>query len=190
MHRGILIAIDGPSGAGKSSILEALLADSTLDLTYVKRVTTRARRPNDPKEDQDYRFITMKEFRSLVEQNSFMEYHDYLFGMSYGVLKTDVESVLATNHNALALINLGEGASVKTAFPHAVTIFLSVKPEDVESRLRARKQNTEEQIEERVGNARFAYTMDHTAYDLVSENVQGHLEDCIQEIDSFIRSYL
>jgi guanylate kinase len=126
MQRGRFIAIDGPSGAGKSSIIETLLADPTLDMVHMKRATTRERRPNDPKEDQDYRFISMDEFRQLAEQGAFLEYRDYLFGMSYGILKEDVETIVSQGHNALSLTNLGKGIEVKEQMPDAITILLLV----------------------------------------------------------------
>jgi guanylate kinase len=190
MTRGRLIAIEGSSGSGKSSIIEALLADPSFDLTPIKRVTTRERRANDPKEDQDYRFIPMTEFRRLVDSNAFVEYRDYLFGMSYGILKTDVEATVSTGHNALALTNLGKGGDIKRALLDAITIFVWSDPTAIEARLRERGQNTDEQIAERVENARKAVEDDHAGYDLVVENKDGQLADTIQEIDSFIRAEL
>ena len=190
MKRGRFVAIEGSSGSGKSSIIEALLADESFDLKPLKRVVTRDRRPHDPKEDQDYRFISMNEFRQLAEQGDFVEYRDYEFGMSYGILKTDVEGILASGHNALALINLGRGEQVKQVMPDAITIFLWSDPTTIEQRLRSRGQNTEEQIQERVGNARRALESDKSSYDFVVENKDGRIEDTIQEIDSFIRAEL
>jgi guanylate kinase len=190
MTRGRLIAIEGSSGSGKSSIIEALLADPSFDLTPIKRVTTRERRANDPKEDQDYRFIPMTEFRRLVDSNAFVEYRDYLFGMSYGILKPDVEATVSTGHNALALTNLGKGGDIKRALLDAITIFVWSDPTAIEARLRERGQNTDEQIAERVENARKAVEDDHAGYDLVVENKDGQLADTIQEIDSFIRAEL
>lgn len=190
MKRGRLIAIEGSSGSGKSSIIEALLADPSFDLKPLKRVVTRERRPNDPKEDQDYRFISMAEFRKLVADDAFVEYRDYLFGMSYGILKSDVEAIVSAGHNALALTNLSKGSEVKQALPDSIVIFIWSDPAAVDQRLRARGQNTEEQIQERVENARKAAAGDHTEYNLVVENKQGQLQDTIQEIDSFIRAEL
>ncbi len=190
MKRGRLIAIEGSSGSGKSSIIEALLADPSFDLVPLRRVTTRVRRPNDPKEDQDYRFISMEEFRRLAAEDAFAEYRDYLFGMSYGILKRDVEAIVSAGHNALALTNLTKGSQVKRALPDSITIFVWSNPTEIEARLRERGQNTAEQIAERVENARRAVEDDHTSYDLVVENKQGHLDDTIQEIDSFIRAEL
>ena len=190
MNSGRLIAIEGSSGSGKSSIIEALLADPSFDLKPLKRVTTRERRPNDPKENQDYRFIPMDEFRKLAEENAFVEYRDYLFGMSYGILKADVDAIIDAGHNALALTNLTKGGEVKQSMPDSITIFVWSNPAAIEERLRVRGQNTEEQIAERVENARKAVESDHKGYDLVVENKQGQLEDTIQEIDSFIRAEL
>lgn len=190
MKRGRLIAIEGSSGSGKSSIIEALLADRSFDLVPLRRVTTRERRPNDPKEDQDYRFISMTEFRQLANEEAFVESRDYLFGMSYGILRTDVKEIVSAGHNALALTNLGKGNAVKRALPDAITIFVWSDPDEIEARLRIRGQNTEEQIKERVENARKATESDHAGYDLVVENREGHLNDTIQEINSFIRAEL
>lgn len=190
MKRGRLIAIEGSSGSGKSSIIEALLADPSFDLVPLKRVVTRERRPNDPKEDQDYRFIGMDEFRRLAAEHAFVEYRDYLFGMSYGILRADVEAIVSAGHNGLALTNLGKGSEIKRALPDAITIFIWSDPTAIEARLRARGQNTEEQIQERVENARRAVEGDHAGHDLVVENKEDHLDDAIQEIDSFIRAEL
>ncbi|MFQ6672900.1 MAG: guanylate kinase, partial [Candidatus Tectimicrobiota bacterium] len=188
VKRGKLFVIDGPSGSGKSTILHAVEADPTLELTHVKRRTTRQRRPGDDAEG-NYEFVSHDAFRRMVEAGAFLEWKDYLFGMSYGTPRGEVEALLEAGRNVVAIINLGNLPTVKEAIPDAVGIFITTALSDLEQRLRARGNHTEEQIAERLGNAA-ASTRLEPLYDHVVSNDDDRLEACLHEVHDIIATHL
>ena len=186
--RGKLLVIDGPSGSGKSTILHALEADPSLGLIHVRRCTTREQRPGDEAED-NYRFVPPEEFRRMVEAGEFLEWKDFLFGMSYGTPRQEVEELLEAGRNAVAIINLGNLPAVKEVIPDAVGIFISTDLGDLERRLRSRGNHTEEQIAERLGNAAASVQL-QPLYDYVVSNDEGRLEACLREVRHIVASHL
>ena len=187
-NRGKLLVIDGPSGSGKSTILHALEADPSLGLIHVRRCTTREQRPGDDAED-NYRFVPPEEFRRMAEAGEFLEWKDFLFGMSYGTPRQEVEELLEAGRNAVAIINLGNLPAVKEVIPDAVGIFISTDLGDLERRLRARGNHTEEQIAERLGNAAASVQL-QPLYDYVVSNDEGRLEACLQEVRHIVATHL
>lgn len=186
--RGTLFVIDGPSGSGKSSILRALEGDAGLSLTHVRRLTTRQRRPGD-EEEGNYNFVSHDEFRRMVEAGEFLEWKDYLFGMSYGTPRREVEEPLEAGRSVVAIINLGSFPVVREAVPDAVGIFVTTALDDLERRLRARGDHTEEQIAERLGNAAASARLT-SLYDHVVSNDDGRLEACLREVRRIVATHL
>lgn len=183
---GRIFLIDGPSGTGKSTLLRGLLALPELNLEYCRRVTTRAPRP-DEAGHSDYEFITQERFSELAARGELAEYRNFLFGMSYGLPRAPVEEVILTGRNALAITNLGTFKEVKAVWPDSVTILLISPIEEIEARLRARGTNTDEQIAERLHNARAALEL-APYYDYVVPNRQGRLERTLKELGRIVRA--
>ncbi|MFQ5894049.1 MAG: guanylate kinase, partial [Nitrospinota bacterium] len=173
---------------GKSTILHAVEADPTLELTHVRRRTTRQQRPGDEAEG-NYEFVSHDAFRRMVEAGAFLEWKDYLFGMSYGTPRGEVEALLEAGRNVVAIINLGNLPTVKEAIPDAVGIFITTALDDLERRLRDRGNHTEEQIAERLGNA-VASTQLEPLYDHVVSNDDDRLEACLHEVHDIIATHL
>ena len=186
MSRGKLIALDGPSCVGKSTIVNRLLGEPDLNLELVKRYTTREARPGDPEED-NYIHTGHEQFQRMVAEDQFIEHRDLLFGMSYGLPVAETQAILDRARNALAIIDLGNGDKVKAWDPISTCILILADPADVEKRLRNRGAHTDEQIEERVGNARRA--REYAArYDHVVTNNDGELETCLANLRAIIKS--
>lgn len=186
--RGKLFVIDGPSGSGKSTILKALEQEPAFDLTHVKRLTTRQARPGDEAEG-NYEFISHEEFHRMAEAGEFLEWKDYLFGMSYGTPRRPVEELLEAGRNVVAIINLGNLSEVKKYVPDAVGIFTTTDLGDLERRLRSRGNHTEEQIAERLGNAAAAARYE-PLYDHVVSNDDGHLQECLDTVRRIVAEHL
>ena len=180
---GILFVVSAPSGTGKSSVSRKLL-ESDGELEFSVSYTTRAPRAGDELED-NYYFIDEAAYRRMVEDGAFIEHKDYLFGMSYGLPHRETAELLARHDWVLALINLGRFGVVKRDLPDALGVLITVPVQTVERRLRKRGTSNEEQIAERLENARlsFAYAPD---YDLVVDNDDGRLDQAVARIRGFL----
>lgn len=182
---GTLYLLDGPSCSGKSSIKQRLLADSSLELTFVPRYCTRAPRESE-KVESDYLFVGQVEFDRVKMCGGFIEYRDFLFGMSYGLPWSETFVPLKSGADALAIMNLGNVRHVKNIFPEALTILITASEDTLRKRLIERGVNNEEQIEERLQNARWAERYARY-YDHVILNEDCQLENALEEVAGIIK---
>lgn len=181
---GTLYLIDGVSCSGKTSITHAILADKALDLCFIPRFTTRKRRKEETTESE-YIFVSQKEFNELISSGAFIEYRDFEFGMSYGMTWEKAITPLLDGRNAFGIINLGNVHHVKNMFPEAITILIDAPIDTIRRRLIARRYHTEEQIEERIQNAK-SISYYKSYYDHVINNDDGFLEHSIASVREVI----
>ena len=173
---GLLVVLSGPSGTGKDTVYNAL------EKIYpqVRRcvtTTTRAPRPNEI-DGKDYNFVSVEEFRKMVETESFLEYAQ-VHGNLYGTPKKWVTEHISYGYDVVLKIDVQGGLSVKRHMPSAVMIFLTTPTfEDLEMRLRSRKTETEEEITKRLLDARneFEY-IPHYDYLIENESVSKAAEN-------------
>jgi len=180
---GTLFLLDGASCSGKSTLLDRLTADSGR-LELVPRYSTRERRTDDHPR-REYVFISHEAFRERAAAGAFIEYRDFQFGMSYGLPWAEAFMPLLDGHAALGVINLGNVEFVKALLPEAVTVLVDASLETIRRRLVARGVNTQEQIDERLGNA--ARVQEYRKfYDFVVTNEEGVLN----EAEAFLRNLI
>jgi guanylate kinase/adenylate cyclase class IV len=157
-----LFLVDGGSGTGKSTVKEILVDKH--GFKYAKRDTTRSPRPDDIS-DGDYNFVSRDQFNRKAISGEYIEFRDFLFGMSYGLAWDTVMAPLCEGRDVIALINLGNGFFTKKLFPEATVALLTADVDTIRKRLTARGPMTQEQIEERVQNNQLAVSY-ADAYDL------------------------
>jgi guanylate kinase len=169
---GTLFLLDGASCSGKSTLVDRL-SNGAGAVDLVPRYSTRERRQDDQRR-REYIFVSPDAFRARAEAGAFIEYRDFLFGMSYGLPWAEAFAPLLEGRPALGVINLGNVEHVKTLLPEAVTILVDASLDTIRHRLIARGVNTTEQIEERLSNA--ARVQDFRKfYDHVVTNEEGGL---------------
>jgi guanylate kinase len=149
---GLLFVLSGPSGVGKDAVLTEFIG-SIPGATKCVTVTTRSPR-NSETPGVDYRFVTLEEFRRMVEAGEFLEYakvHDNM----YGTPRRWVEDTLAAGTDVILKIDVQGGLAVKRAMPSAIMVFLAPPTvEELEHRLRNRLTDTDAQITKRLLDAR------------------------------------
>jgi guanylate kinase len=180
---GALFLLDGASCSGKSTLVDRLTAGAgAVDL--VPRYSTRERRQDDQRR-REYIFVSQESFRARAEAGAFIEYRDFLFGMSYGLPWAEAFAPLLEGRPALGVINLGNVEHVKTLVPEAVTILVDASLDTIRHRLVARGVNTPEQIEERLSNAARVQNY-RKFYDYVVTNEEGGLT----EAEAYLRKLI
>lgn len=154
MSKGKLIIFSAPSGAGKTSLVHHLLAHTELKLEFSVSATSRQKRANEI-DGKDYYFIDNKSFEKYIFEGAFAEYEEVYKGNFYGTFKKEIERILDKGNNVIFDIDVKGGLNIKKLYKeNAMAIF--VKPpsfEVLEARLRKRKTETEEKIQERLAKA-------------------------------------
>jgi guanylate kinase len=156
-RKGRLFVITAPSGAGKTSLIDALMrGDPSLKLSI--SYTTRMPRPGE-KDGVDYHFVDDATFLAMRGRGEFLEsaeVHGYRYGTSKGV----ITEALAKGEDLILEIDWQGARQVRAIYPEAVGIFiLPPSIEELERRMRARGQDSDEVIRRRLENARGE--MDH-----------------------------
>ena len=150
--RGTLYIVAAPSGAGKSSIVNACLArDPNICLSI--SFTSRAPRPGE-RHHEHYHFVSAAEFERMVAAGDFFEYAR-VHGDWKGTAKQSVEPQLAAGRDVLLEIDWQGARQVQVQVPDAVSVFiLPPSREALEQRMRARGQDSEAVIAQRLAAAR------------------------------------
>jgi len=118
---GNIVVLSAPSGAGKTTIAYKLLEE----LKTLKRVitaTTRPKRANE-KDGIDYIFLSEQEFKSMIENNAFVEYAN-VYGYYYGTPIKSIKNLIEKGYDALLVIDVQGAKNIKKLFPSSLLIFL------------------------------------------------------------------
>ena len=173
---GTLFIFSAPSGAGKTSLVKALLENTSYIGVSVSH-TTRAPRPGE-ENGKDYNFVSLDEFKALIEQNAFLE-HAQVFDNFYGTSQRWVEQELEAGRDVILEIDWQGAPQVRRLMPDAVTLFiLPPSIEELEKRLSNRGQDSDEVIARRMRDAQSE--MSHYAefdYLIVNDDFENALEE-------------
>ena len=150
MSAGKLIVISGASGVGKGTVLKQMMALQD-NLRFSVSATTRPPRPGEV-DGRDYYFVTRERFTEMIARGAFLEYDDHAKNF-YGTPREQMEQKRALGHVLLDIEPNGARA-VKAAYPEAVLVFIMPPSmEELERRLRDRKDTPEDQIRVRMERA-------------------------------------
>lgn len=149
-----LIVFSAPSGSGKTTIVNYLLAQKELQLAFSISATSRKKRGQEI-DGENYHFLSVEDFRNRIERGDFIEWEEVYKNTFYGTLKEEVERLWEQNKNIIFDIDVVGGLNIKKQFPKE-TLAVFVQPPSIaemERRLRERKTDSEEKIQERVQKA-------------------------------------
>ena len=147
-RRGALFVIAAPSGAGKTTLVKAVL-DRDPKLKVSVSHTTRKQRPTEVP-GRDYNFVTVDEFKRLIEKKEFLE-HAQVFDNFYGTGRAQVEALRNAGHDVILEIDWQGAQQVRKAQPDCKTVFiLPPSRVELEARLRNRKTDSDAVIERRL----------------------------------------
>lgn len=176
MSTGNLYIISAPSGAGKTSLVKQLIADMA-NMTVSVSHTTRQMRDGE-EHGHDYFFVSVDEFRGMIEQNAFLE-HAQVFDNFYGTAKQTVQDNLAAGKDVILEIDWQGAQQVRKMIPESKSIFILPPSIDMlQQRLRGRGQDSEEIISRRMRDA--VMEMSHYAefdYLIVNDDFQQALTE-------------
>jgi guanylate kinase len=177
-----MLVLSSPSGAGKTTLSRKLLeSDPGVELSV--SVTTRKQRPGEV-DGRDYHFVDAARFDAMATNDELLEWA-HVFGNRYGTPRAPVDAALARGRDVLFDIDWqGTQQLRERANRDLVSIFvLPPSIPDLERRLRARAQDSDEVIHARMTKA--ADEMSHWAeYDYVVINTD--IDHAFAEVQSIL----
>jgi guanylate kinase len=184
VSKGPLIILSGPSGSGKTVVAQRLLEEEGLRLRQSISATTRAPRKSEVG-GVHYHFWDREKFEREVKAGAFLEWAD-VFGSLYGTPKSEVEPYRGKGIGVILVIDVQGAAQVRQQCLDAVSIFLRAPSlEDLETRLRARKSETEAAIQRRLAEARRELEQaDQYNYQVINAD----LDQAVTEVRGIIQS--
>lgn len=152
MSQGTLYIVSAPSGAGKTSLLKAVRQQMP-DLKVAVSHTTRDPRPGE-KNGEHYHFVSEVEFKEMEVSGDFIEYAE-VFGNFYGTSKSSINALLSKGEQTVLEIDWQGAQQVRKIYTDLISVFiLPPSIHELESRLRARGQDSEQVIQGRMAQAK------------------------------------
>ena len=183
-----LIIIAAPSGSGKTSVVRHLLKALPDQLAFSISAATRPAR-NYEKNNVDYYFISVEEFKNRIQHDEFVEWEMVYEGKYYGTLKSELRRIWNMNKAPLLDVDVQGGIHVQQQFPET-SLSLFIEPPSIEElrrRLEARGTETPETLEARINKASFEISFkDH--FDQIILN--DKLENACAEAEKVVREFL
>ena len=183
-RRGLMLVLSSPSGAGKTTLAKALLAREE-NLRMSISFTTRLRRAKEV-DGEDYNFVNETKFKKMAKAGEFYEYAK-VFGNYYGTPRIPIEKALASGSDILFDIDWQGTQQLegdKTVGKDLVSVFILPPDNDeLETRLRTRAQDTDEEVQIRMAKA--ADEMSHyREYDYIIVN--RYVEESVQLLQKIV----
>jgi guanylate kinase len=163
----LVLIVSGPSGSGKSTLVKKILQLPGTMLSV--SCTTRPARKTES-DGKWYNFVSETEFQQMVERGEFLEYAQ-VFGKNwYGTPSKWLDEARAQQKDLVLEIDVQGALQVKQKLPGAIAVFV-VPPSsaDLERRIRARGQDSEDEIRRRLDRAR-QEMLNYSSYDFAVIN--------------------
>lgn len=151
---GLLIIISSPSGAGKSTLARRLMQWDA-SLRFSVSATTRPPRPGEV-DGQHYHFTDRAAFETMVAEGRMLE-HAEVFGNLYGSPAAPVETAIAEGSDTIFDVDWQGGQQIRASHLGQQVVSIFILPPslaELERRLRARGQDSEQVIAGRMQKSR------------------------------------
>ena len=163
----LVLIVSGPSGSGKSTLVQKILELPGTMLSV--SCTTRPPRKTES-DGKWYNFVSEAEFHGMVERGEFLEYAQ-VFGKNwYGTPRKSLDDALSLNKDLVLEIDVQGALQAKQKLPGAVALFvMPPSRDDIERRIQARGQDSEDEIRRRLERAR-QEMLNYSSYDFAVVN--------------------
>lgn len=185
---GKAVIISAPSGAGKTTVVRHLLSKKELKLSFSVSACTRNKREGET-EGKDYYFLTIDQFKTMIDNKEFIEWEEVYKNNYYGTLKSEIDRIWKMNRHVLYDVDVMGGINLKNIFKeNALAIFiLPPSVEVLQQRLEARGSETNDKIQKRLNKARheLKYANKFDAI-IVNDDLNTALKECEKLVVDFL----
>jgi guanylate kinase len=178
--RPLLFVISGPSGAGKGLALTSIAASGLA--SRVATYTTRTPRPNE-KHGVDYNFVSVDNFRKLLDEGIIFEYtrtySDSFYGSPGALLSADDATPKVVELDPMGFVRVRAISNRRV-----VGIFVTTKSEaELRERLFARGQlnDADQRLRVRTAQETWAWVYDYVL-------INNDRDDFIRELETVVQS--
>lgn len=181
--RGRLFVVSAPSGAGKTTLCRELVS-RTKGLEFSISFTTRQPRSGEV-DGRDYNFTNKEKFEKMASGGEFIEWAE-VHGNLYGTSRSRLEKTLDQGTDVIMDIDVQGARQIRKVYNNGIHIFiLPPSKEALLERLENRKNNTPEEISERI-KAAVDEIKDYLSYDYVIVN--DVFEEALKELEAIVIS--
>jgi len=187
---GKAVIISAPSGAGKTTIVKHLLGIRELKLAFSVSACTRPMREGEVS-GRDYHFMSVNQFKVLIEEDAFLEWEEVYKNSYYGTLKREVDRIWKMNFHVLFDVDVVGGVNLKSKFGRDALAVFVMPPslEVLKKRLELRGTEPEDKIRNRINKAslelKYAGKFDVT---LVNDDLSATLKRAEQLAADFLNN--
>ncbi len=176
IKEGNIFVFSAPSGAGKTTILKQVIKDYP-NIVFSVSATTRKKRI-DEVDGREYFFLTEEEFNQRINNNEFIEWEKF-YDYYYGTLKSFVNENLKKGKYVLLEVDVKGALNIKKIYPKSVLVFIAPPSfEELISRLKNRKTETEEDLKKRIERAKMELSLkDKFDYFVVNNQLETAISD-------------
>ena len=167
----LVLIVSGPSGSGKSTLVKKILELPGTMLSV--SCTTRSPRGTES-DGKWYNFVTEEDFQQMVARGEFLEYAQVFGKHWYGTPRKWLDHARAQKKDLVLEIDVQGALQVKRKVPDAMAVFvLPPSRAELEKRIRARGQDSEEEIVRRLERAR-QEMLSYSSYDfaIINDNLE------------------
>lgn len=179
-RKGTLIVLSGFSGAGKGTVVKELVTK----YGYQVSISATTRSPREGELDgREYHFKTKEEFESMIQQDGFIEWAQYV-GNYYGTPRAFVEEALEHGTNVILEIEVQGALNIKKQYPDAVLLFIAPPSANVlKERLIGRGTEDMDTVNKRLQRAK-EESKDMLQYEYLVVN--DILSDCVEQVHQIV----
>lgn len=180
--QGRIFVVAAPSGTGKTTIIKSVLKEVP-ELKFSVSATTRNKRESEI-DGVDYFFLTEEQFVKKIHNNEFLEW-EKCYDYYYGTLKTYVLDIINNGNSVLLEVDVNGALNIKKIYPETLLIFIEPPSlEELSTRLKNRKTETNKDFEKRIKRAEMELSMKN---DFDYSVVNNKLDDAISVVTTIIK---
>lgn len=182
MNKGILFVLSSPSGGGKTTILKQVMSGLP-GLVFSVSHTTRSPRTGEVN-GRDYHFVSQEQFRDIRDDShlGFLEWAE-VHGNLYGTSRGEVAKQLSAGHDVILDIDVQGAMQVRKSSEHVSVFIAPPSLQELESRLRKRGTESEQDLKVRLENAEKELAFSNQ-YDYLIVNDQ--LDEAVESLRAII----
>jgi len=184
-RKGEIIAVSAPSGGGKTTIVKKIL-EHFPEIIFSISATTRPKRDNEV-EEQEYFFISEKEFKDKIESSEFVEWEKF-YDYYYGTFKKYIDDNINEGKSVLLEIDVKGALSIKKIYPDSHLLYIMPPSYDeLVRRLKNRKTETEVDLNKRIERTKMELSQkDKFDYIIVNENLNKAISETLILINNIL----